>query len=135
MCNEKCVSFYSYGSFYSYKFSNMGIHGNGSSFFTWNLKVCLKSVQNTLLKSFNSILTENNLKAIHKKTPEFLAIEVYKFQNGLSPPIMNDIFFSRQNTYNLRKFHEFSTSTKNTEFRYGNYLVWRPILWNLSLTT
>ena len=28
----KCVSFYLYGSFYGYKFSKMGIQGNGGSF-------------------------------------------------------------------------------------------------------
>ena len=74
----------------------------------------LRLTYNDHEKSFNSILKENNLKTIHQKNLEFLAIEIYKFQNGLSPPIMNDIFFSRQNNYNLRKFQELSTSTKNT---------------------
>ena len=57
----------------------------------------LRLIYNDHEKSFNSILTENNLKTIHQKNLEFLAIEIYKFQNGLSPPIMNDVFFSRQN--------------------------------------
>ena len=74
----------------------------------------LRLIYNDREKSFNSILTENNLKIIHQKNLEFLAIEIYKFQNGLSPPIMNDIFFSRQNICNLREFQELSISTKNT---------------------
>ena len=74
----------------------------------------LRLIYNDHEKSFNSILTENKRKTIHQKGLKFLAIEIYKFQNGLSPPIMNDIFFSRQNIYNLRKFQELSTSTKNT---------------------
>ena len=74
----------------------------------------LRLIYNDHNKSFNSILTENNLKIIHKKTLEFLAIEICKFQNGLSPPIVIDIFFSRQNIYNLRKFQELYTSTRNT---------------------
>ena len=78
-------------------------------------------IHNDHEKSFNSILTENNLKTIHQKNLEFLAIKICKFQNGLSPPSMNDVFFWRQNIYNLWKFQELSTSTKNTEFRYGNY--------------
>ena len=53
-------------------------------------------------------------KNYSSKNLEFLAIEIYKFQNGLSPPIMNDIFFSRQNICNLQKFQELFTSTKNT---------------------
>ena len=31
-------------------------------------------------------------------------IEVYRFLNGLSPPIMDDIFRLRENRYNLRNF-------------------------------
>ena len=53
----------------------------------------LRLIYNDHEKSFNSILTENNLKTIHQKNLEFIAIEIYKFQNDLSPPIMNDIFF------------------------------------------
>ena len=84
-------------------------------------------------KSFNSILTENNLKTIHKKTLEFLAIKIHKFQNGLPPPIKNDIFFS--NIYNLRKFQELSTSTKYTlnfgTEAYKMAFYRGPQLWNL----
>ena len=32
-------------------------------------------------------------------------IEVYKYLNGLSPDIVNDLFKLRENTYNLRNFH------------------------------
>ena len=64
----------------------------------------LRLIYNDHEKSFNSTLTENNLKTIHQKNFGFLAVEIYKFQNSLSLPIMNDIFFSRQNIYNLRKF-------------------------------
>ena len=63
----------------------------------------LRLIYNDHDKSFNSILIENNLKTIHHKNLEFLATEIYRFQTGLSPPIMNDIFFSRQNIYNLQK--------------------------------
>ena len=72
----------------------------------------LRLIYNDHEKSLNSILTENNLKTMHQKNLEFLAIEIYKFQNGLSPPIMNDIFFSRQNIYNLRKFQDFPPQLK-----------------------
>ena len=92
----------------------------------------LRLIYNDLEKSFNSILTENNLKTIHQKNLEFLAIEIYKFQNGLSAPIINDIFFSRQNIYNLRKFQELSTSTKNTVNFGTETISYRgPQLWNL----
>ena len=59
----------------------------------------LRLIYNYHEKSFNSI--KNNLKTIHQKNFEFLAVEIYKFQNGLSSPIRNDIFLSRPNIYNL----------------------------------
>ena len=83
---------------------------------------------------FNSILTENNLKTIHQKNlaKKFLAIEIYKFQNGLSPPMINDIFVSRQNFYNLQKFQELSTSTKNSANFGMETIFCRGLqLWNL----
>ena len=81
-------------------------------------------------KSFHSISTENDLKTIHQKNVEFLAIEIYKFQNGLSPSVMNNIFFSRQNIYNLQKFQELSTSTENTaNFGMENISDRSPQLW------
>ena len=49
--------------------------------------------------------------------------------NGLSPPIMNDIFFSRQNIYNLQKFQQLSTSTVNFGTETISYRG--PQLWNL----
>ena len=51
----------------------------------------LRLIYNDHEKSFNSILTEKNLKTIHQKNLEFLAIEIYKFQNDLPPPILNNI--------------------------------------------
>ena len=36
-------------------------------------------------------------------------IEVYKYLNGHSPDIMNDIFKLTKNMYNLRNFHIFQT--------------------------
>ena len=93
----------------------------------------LRLIYNDHEKSFNGILTGNNLKTIHQKNLEFLAIEIYKFQNGLSPTIMNDIFFSRQSIYNLRKFQELSTSTKNTlNFGMETISCRGPQLWNLN---
>ena len=92
----------------------------------------LRLMYNDHEKSLNSILTENNLKTIHQQNLEFLAVETYKFQIGLSLPIMNYIFFSRQNTYNLQKFPELSTSTKNiVEFGTENISHRAPQLWNL----
>ena len=73
-------------------------------------KRALRLTNNDHEKSFNSILTKNNPKTIHQKNLEFLAIQIYKFQNGLSPPTKNDVSTPKQDIYNLRKFQELSTS-------------------------
>ena len=58
------------------------------------------------------ILGDNKQKSIHQKNIESLAIEIYKFQAGLTPPIMSDLFVTRGNNYNLRNFQELESSEK-----------------------
>ena len=45
-------------------------------------------------------------------------IEVYKYLNGHSPDIMNDIFKLRKNTYSLRNLHIFQTESPPS-LKYG----------------
>ena len=45
-------------------------------------------------------------------------IEVYKFLNGLSPPVMEDIFKLRENIYNLWNFTPFDSHNVKTNI-YG----------------
>ena len=45
-------------------------------------------------------------------------IEVYKYPNGHSPDIKNDIFKLRKNMYNLRNFHTFQTKNPGS-VKYG----------------
>ena len=52
-------------------------------------------------------------------------IEVYKYLNGHSPVIMNNIYKLRENMYNLRNFHIFQTENPgwNTESMLFNILL------------
>ena len=54
-------------------------------------------------------LEEAHQITFHQRYINFLMIEVYKYLNGHSPDIMNDIFKLRENMYNLRNFHIFQT--------------------------
>ena len=54
VCKENVFLFISMVLFYGYKFSNMDVQGNESSFFTWNLKVCPKSVVQSRSKTHYS---------------------------------------------------------------------------------
>ena len=47
-------------------------------------------------------LEEAHQITFHQRYINFLMIEVYKYLNGHSPDIMNDIFKLRENMYNLR---------------------------------
>ena len=62
-----------------------------------SLRLVLNDHQSTL----DEILDTLNEKVIHQQCIDSLLTEVYKFLNGYSPHIMNDVFHLRQNTYNL----------------------------------
>ena len=61
---------------------------------------------------FTELLSINNEVSIHNKNIQTLLIEVYKNLNGLSPPIMLDLFTTRENIYNLRNFRELHRKKK-----------------------
>ena len=81
---------------------------------------------------FDRILEDNKQKSIHQKNIESLAIEIYKFQAGLTPPIMSDLFVTRENNYNLRNFQELESSLRRT-IKFGTETISysRPQIWNL----
>ena len=76
-----------------------------------------------LLEMITSLFTPLLLEETHQTTFDqrcinSLVIEVYKYLNGHSPDIMNDIFKLRENTYNLRNFHIFQTENPRS-LKYG----------------
>ena len=52
-------------------------------------------------------------------------IEVYKYLNGLSPDIMNNILKLRENTYNLKNFHIFESQKPRTKKSGLNSIAYR----------
>ena len=74
----------------------------------------LRLIYNDCELPFDRILQDNKQKSIHQKNIESLATEIYKFQEGLTPPIMGDLFVTRENNYNLRNFQEFGSSLRRT---------------------
>ena len=74
----------------------------------------LRLICNDYELTFGRILGDNSQKSIHPKNIESLAIEIYKFQARLTPPIMSDLFVTRENNYNLRNFQELESSYKRT---------------------
>ena len=61
-----------------------------------SLSLVLNDYQSMLDEMFDTL----NEKTIHQQCINRLLTEVYKFLNGCSPDVMNDVFHLRQNTYN-----------------------------------
>ena len=65
-----------------------------------------------------------NKNSVHQKCIDFFLIAAYKYLNGLTPVIMNNIFKLRQNIYNLRNFQAFEPQNPEWKF-YLDSIVYR----------
>ena len=68
----------------------------------------MRLIWNDYELSFDRILEGNKQKK--RNIFYLLAIEIYKFQAGLTPPIMSDLFVTKENKYNLRNFEALESS-------------------------
>ena len=71
---------------------------------------------------YKELLSISNEFTIHDQNIQKLMIEVYKYINDLSPPIMNEIFQQRESIYNLRNSRVFQPTRKYT-LRYGTETI------------
>ena len=60
----------------------------------------LRLIYNNHELPFDTILQDNKQKSIYQKNIELLAIGIYKFQAGLKPLIISDLFVTKENKYN-----------------------------------
>ena len=83
---------------------------------------------------FEDLSSSSGDISIYQRYINLLLIEVYKYIHGLSPEIMNVVFYTRANTYNTRQFNVFETHIP-TWNRYGlNSILYKANqLWNLLL--
>ena len=92
----------------------------------------LRLIYNDYQLPFDRILDDNKQKNIHQKNIESLAIEIYEFQAVLSPPIISDLFVTRENNYNLRNFQELEPSPRRTVKFGTEFISYRGTqMWNL----
>ena len=78
---------------------------------------CLRIIYNDKQSSFTELLNKDSSVSIHIRNIQRLAIEMFKFYNGLSPPLMNNISKLREeNPYNLRHVSEFSRPMINSVY-------------------
>ena len=63
----------------------------------------LRIIHNDKQSSFTELLNQDNSVSIHIRNIQRLAIEIFSFYNGLSPPLMNNIFkLKAENPYHLK---------------------------------
>ena len=78
----------------------------------------LRIAYNDFNSSFSELLEMANESTIHIRNLKFLLTEVYKFLNGLSPPIMNEVFQTNDCPYDLRNPRILASKHKST-IKYG----------------
>ena len=64
--------------------------------------------------NFQILLNENNETLILQRNLQFLMTEIYKIKDNYAPPIMQQLFQFRENTFHLRKITELVTHYKKT---------------------
>ena len=92
----------------------------------------LRLILNDHTSDFDTLLQNNNDTCNRHRNIQALMIEIYKMKNNLNPPIMDNMFERRNNTYNLRNFQEFATKRKRTVKMGLETLNYRsPQLWSI----
>ena len=93
---------------------------------------CLRTIYNDTQSLFNELLEKDGSNLIHEQNLQFLATEMYKISNGLSTPLMKDIFPINRNPYNLRQNSQFSRPRINT-VHHGTQSISNlgPKIWDL----
>ena len=83
----------------------------------------LRIVYSDFKSSFEGLLMKDNSFSIHERNIQSLAIEIYKFLNGLSPSFLNNVFHKNiSNSYDLRNHKELYSRNPKT-VRYGTETV------------
>ena len=78
---------------------------------------CLRIIYNDKQSSFKMLLEKDSCVSIHDKNIQCLSTEMYKVNNGLSPPIVSNIFTQKNyNPYNLRLNSQYSRSLVRSVF-------------------
>ena len=82
--------------------------------------------------SYSKLLKTENERTIHQQNINFLLKEIYKFENDLYPPLVDDMFQVRKKNYDLRHFQKIANTKKNSvKIGLETISYHTPQLWNL----
>ena len=92
----------------------------------------LRLVYSNYTSSFEELLDIDGSYSIHHRNIQALAVEIYKFFNGLSPDIMSNIFKTKSVSYNLRSLNElYSRNPKSVRYGTESISYLAPKIWSL----
>ena len=87
----------------------------------------LRIAYNDFNSSFSELLEMANESTIHIRNLKFLLTEVYKFLNGLPPPIMNDCPYDLRNPRILASKHKSTIKYGFNTIAFKGAQVWQNI--------
>ena len=92
----------------------------------------LRITYNDKSSNFQALLDKDNSVTIHHRNIRTLAIETYKFLQGLSPPLFNEIFVEKELSYSLRGDNPLARRRVNS-VRHGTESVsfLAPKIWDI----
>ena len=74
----------------------------------------LKIVHDDHNSSYSELLKTKNEHTIHRQNINVLMKEIYKFENDLCPPLIDDMFQVCKINYDLRHFQKIANTKKNS---------------------
>ena len=77
---------------------------------------CLRIIYNNKKSSFKELLETDKAVPIHIKNLQVLTTEMFKVYRNIFPPIVIQLFQSRNNDYNLRQFSQFELPNVRSVF-------------------
>ena len=94
---------------------------------------CLRIIYNDQQSSFTELLSKDNSFSVHIRIIQRLTIEMFRFCNGLSPPLMGNMFkLKAENSYNLRLVPEFSRPMVNSMYHGTESISYLgPKIWDI----
>ena len=105
---------------------------------TTNIKInrlherCLCIIYNNKQSSFKMLLEKGSSVPIHDRNIQCLSTEMYKVSNGLSPPVVSNIFTKKHcHPCNLRLNSQFSRPIVRSVFRGTENVSGGPVIWDI----
>ena len=95
-------------------------------------EIALRIAHNDHNSSYSELLKTKNERTINQQNINVLMKEIYKFENDLSPPLIDDMFQVGKVNDDLRHFQKIA-NTKKSSVKMGLWTIsYRaPQLWNL----